>query len=44
MEESDPTMISGYSPLDVLAICAAPTLLMATIVIGNLLVTIAVFR
>ena len=35
---------SGYSLLDVVSICAASTLLMATIVIGNVLVIIAIFN
>ena len=34
----------GYSPLDAAAICAAFTLVLATIVIGNVLVIIAVFN
>ena len=35
---------SGYSLTDAVAICVASTLLMATIVIGNVLVIIAVFN
>ena len=35
---------SGYSLTDAVAICASSTLLMATIVVGNVLVIIAVFN
>ena len=36
--------VSGYSLVDVVVVCAASVLLMATIVIGNVLVIIAIFN
>ena len=42
--EHDLAASSGYSLTDAVAICVASTLLMATIVIGNVLVIIAVFN
>ena len=42
--EHDLAASSGYSLTDAVAICVASTLLMATIVIGNVLVIIAIFN